>query len=641
MNLKKYGYKGANPKPQFNTQFYKGEDLYSDGDVEDEVIKIIAGNETTDYESSVTENYSWPVFYHLTRIRQNLLNWYPFNKDADILEIGCGMGAITELLCKKCANVTAVELSQRRATATYLRCREYDNLEIIVGNLNDIEFSKKYDYITLIGVLEYQNNFTSSENPFRDFLVKIKKLLKPDGKLLVAIENKYGLKYWCGAPEDHSGIPFDGINNYKYSNVARTFSKKQLERLIKQSGFNKTYFYYPLPDYKMPQVIYSDDYLPLNGSVDNWIPYYQPNNRSMVSDEEHLYKDLVDNGVLEFFANSFFVECTAAEVEVGKVAYAVYSPFRKAKYSLLTAFSKEEGFYKKADEGSIALLNQIKINHENLAACGINICKTRLNKDTLYIETVEGKPLTDILLDVYESGNKDKIYGLWDRIYDEIKRSSEMTDKLNTVFDYLDGKQLKSLDENDKILSNAYIDMIHKNCFVDEDGRFEWIDQEWCVKGLPASFLLYYNILELYISNKHMDLILPFAEVLDHYKISGNEECYSELRIQFMSEVLDENISMNYSKMTKFDYGAVTDNVKMLYNNMTVIKINKIEAEVNNILNNSGIMGMIQYVNTLSNDEILNNIPEAPQFIVKYLQSDEQRKKNLEINTKNYQDMVE
>lgn len=68
------------------------------------------------------------------------------------------MGAITELLCKKAKNVTAVELSKNRATATYLRCRNYDNLEIIVGNLNDIQFSKKYDYITLIGVLEYQNN---------------------------------------------------------------------------------------------------------------------------------------------------------------------------------------------------------------------------------------------------------------------------------------------------------------------------------------------------------------------------------------------------------------------------------------------------------------------------------------------------
>lgn len=68
-------------------------------------------------------------------------------------------------------------------------------------------------------------------------MVKIKKLLRPDGKLLIAIENKYGLKYWCGAPEDHSGIPFDGINDYKYSNIARTFSKKQLENIIKQSGF--------------------------------------------------------------------------------------------------------------------------------------------------------------------------------------------------------------------------------------------------------------------------------------------------------------------------------------------------------------------------------------------------------------------
>ena len=193
IDLGKYGYYGADPKPVFNTSFYRGEDLYSDGDIENEVIKIIAANPTTDYEEAISRNYSWPVFYHLTRIRQNLLNWYPFKEQSDVLEIGCGMGAITELLCKKCNSVTAVELSKRRATATYLRCREYDNLEIIVGNLNDIEFEKKYDYITLIGVLEYQNNFTSSSNPFKDFLAKIKQLLKPEGKLIIAIENKYGL----------------------------------------------------------------------------------------------------------------------------------------------------------------------------------------------------------------------------------------------------------------------------------------------------------------------------------------------------------------------------------------------------------------------------------------------------------------
>ena len=44
IDLGKYGYYGADPKPVFNTSFYRGEDLYSDGDIENEVIKIIAAN---------------------------------------------------------------------------------------------------------------------------------------------------------------------------------------------------------------------------------------------------------------------------------------------------------------------------------------------------------------------------------------------------------------------------------------------------------------------------------------------------------------------------------------------------------------------------------------------------------------------
>ena len=81
--------------------------------------------------------------------------------------------------------------------------------------MNDIVFDKKFDYITLIGVLEYQDSYTETPNPYRDFLINIKRLLKPDGKLLIAIENQYGLKYWCGTPEDHVGIPFESINQYR------------------------------------------------------------------------------------------------------------------------------------------------------------------------------------------------------------------------------------------------------------------------------------------------------------------------------------------------------------------------------------------------------------------------------------------
>ena len=202
------------PKPAFNLKWYKGDDKYSEGDIENFVLDLIAKNEPENYSKVIYENFNWSVYYHLTNVRQNILNWYPFKEESEVLEIGCGMGAITGMLCDKCASVTSIELSKRRAMATLLRCREKENLEIIVGNLNDINFEKKYDYITLIGVLEYQGNYTDTDNPYIDFLSKIKSLLKPEGKLLIAIENKYGLKYWCGASEDHTGIPFDGINQY-------------------------------------------------------------------------------------------------------------------------------------------------------------------------------------------------------------------------------------------------------------------------------------------------------------------------------------------------------------------------------------------------------------------------------------------
>ena len=186
--------KKLNPKPKFNLNWYKNEDLYSEGDVEDEIIKLIAENEPEHYTDAIYTHFSWSTYYHLTHLRKNILNWYDFNKESDALEIGCGLGAVTSVLCGKCKTVTAVELSKRRATAAWLRCREKENLEIIVGNLNDIQFEKKFDYITLIGVLEYQGSYTNSENPYKDFLKKIKQLLKPNGKLLIAIENQYGLK---------------------------------------------------------------------------------------------------------------------------------------------------------------------------------------------------------------------------------------------------------------------------------------------------------------------------------------------------------------------------------------------------------------------------------------------------------------
>ena len=147
------------PKPQFNLKWYNQKDLYSDGEIEETIATLIAENEPENYVKAIYDNYSWPVYYHLTHVRRNILNWYPFTKEDEILEIGCGFGVITGLLCDKCKSVTAVELSERRATGALLRCREKENLEIIVGNLNDIEFDKPCSIIASNNKEEYIKYF--------------------------------------------------------------------------------------------------------------------------------------------------------------------------------------------------------------------------------------------------------------------------------------------------------------------------------------------------------------------------------------------------------------------------------------------------------------------------------------------------
>ena len=291
---------------KLNLDFYTGVDFYSDGDIEDELLEIV--KKTKDFSEVLASDDRWPILYHLSPIRQNIINWYPFKKNASCLEIGGGCGAITGALCDSLAEVKVVELSKRRATINYERHKTYDNLEIFVANLNDIEFDKKFDYITLNGVLEYAGSFTKTDEPYRDFLKQIKKYLKSDGKLIIAIENRYGLKYFSGAKEDHTSKEFDGITGYLGNNTVRTFGKKEMETMLLQSGYPQQEFYYPHPDYKMPMEIYSEGWLPSTNALLSSAPNFDYEKYELFNETE-AFKGIIENGQYEFFANSFLIIC--------------------------------------------------------------------------------------------------------------------------------------------------------------------------------------------------------------------------------------------------------------------------------------------------------------------------------------------
>ncbi|MGN0482387.1 MAG: class I SAM-dependent methyltransferase [Lachnospiraceae bacterium] len=289
---------------KLNLTYYSGTDLYSDGEVEDELLE--AAQHKEDIPKMLREGNSWPHLYHLSNMRENLLDWYDFDPDGTLLEIGAGCGALTGLFCRKTKHVTAIDLSKKRSTINATRNEDCDNLEIYVGNFEDIKLDQKFDYVTLIGVFEYSICYVNSKNPFLDMLKKAQAFLKPGGKLFIAIENKYGLKYFAGAREDHTGELFDGIENYHNVERVRTFSRNVLEDMLRQVGFRTNEFYYPMPDYKLPTQIFSDSYLPKPGDLRALSVAYD-RDRYMFFNEAQAFGGICEDGLFPMFANSFLV----------------------------------------------------------------------------------------------------------------------------------------------------------------------------------------------------------------------------------------------------------------------------------------------------------------------------------------------
>lgn len=289
---------------KMNLTYYTGEDQYSDGDIEDELLKIV--QDYKDFDDVIKNDTRWPILYHLSKYREHIIEWYPFNENSDVLEIGAGCGAITGALSRNAKSVTCVELSKRRSLINAYRHQNSENIEIFVGDFNKMKFDRQFDYITLIGVLEYAPSFSNSNQPFHEFLHYIKRLLKPNGKLFIAIENKFGLKYWAGAREDHTGEFFDSIEGYREPKGVCTFSKIELQRLLEECMLGNTEFYYPLPDYKLPFQIFSDNRKPKIGELRDLIHNYD-NDRMELFNEDIVHDLLNINDNFSFFANSFLI----------------------------------------------------------------------------------------------------------------------------------------------------------------------------------------------------------------------------------------------------------------------------------------------------------------------------------------------
>ena len=532
-------------KIELNYEHYSGKDLYCDGVVEDEMLSIVQTYSPLEYPKVIEERKSWPILYHLSSQRENIVDWLPIDKNMKVLEIGSGCGAITGALAKRALKVDCVELSRKRSLINAYRHSEHDNIRINVGNFADIEptLPKDYDYVFLIGVFEYAQSYIDSNNPYEDFLKIIAKHKSKNGRIVIAIENRYGLKYWAGCKEDHLGTLFSSIECYKDGGGVRTFSKKGLADICKKTGLESFHFYYPYPDYKFMTTLFSDRRQPVKGELYNNIRNFD-GDRYLLFDENAVFDGLLKEEQFPFFSNSYLVVIG----EDVNTDYVRYSNDRAPEYQLCTEILgnsvRKRAIYKNA--GSIHIANMHK-SYELLSAryrdSKLVICPCEYDPDEVSVgfPYVEGRPLTEYF-DEYVSRGDEKGFA---ELFDEyMKRIDHGADK--AVSDY---------------------DLVFSNILVGKDlMKDPWtvIDYEWTeYRQIPTKDIafraLYCYLLEDETRNKFnyeltfnlLDIQPEEAEILREREASFQKEVtgrmlsMGELRELIGGQVIGKEIFKN------------------------------------------------------------------------------------------------
>lgn len=273
----------------------------------DAVLDIVKNHK--DIDKAIKDSKDYLTLFNLSETRTNILDPIGISEDDVCLEIGSECGAITSGILKHTNHLDCIEISKQKSEINFERNSNSKELNIYVGDLEKIpaNLSKKYSKILLIGSFKHARDYLpNSENPYADMLRIAKSLLTKDGSLFIAIENKYGMKYFSGAKEDDTGNAFESIVGYKTSDL-KTFSCFELREMIKRAGFSKCYFYYPFPDYKFPNIIFSEDFLPDNGSLVN-VGHSLDQDRAVLFNEDEALLEASKSKVLEVFSNSFLIK---------------------------------------------------------------------------------------------------------------------------------------------------------------------------------------------------------------------------------------------------------------------------------------------------------------------------------------------
>ena len=119
-----------------------------------------------------------------------------------------------------------------------------------------------WDYIVVSDVFARVPALFAGKAPYQQFFDVLKKHLNPNGHVILAVDNRYGLSFFAGCKERLTGKYFEGLEGYTNSEGVNTFSKEAVLTMAKEAGFTSVKTYYPYPNFRYMTALYTDEHLP-------------------------------------------------------------------------------------------------------------------------------------------------------------------------------------------------------------------------------------------------------------------------------------------------------------------------------------------------------------------------------------------
>lgn len=464
----------------------------------------------------------------MEELKENLFNWYNFKENAEILVLG-------------------------------------DNIFKYINQKVDksITPSKKYDYVILVGMLEKSSRM--------DILRKAISVLKDDGKLLIAENNKFGINNWNGKRDLEGSLDYRELTRTYNENEDGLLAKHQISELLSNLGVSNHKFYYVFPNYSLPNLIYTDDYTLTEEDITRNFEAYEDGEFVNFNENLALTEIVKENPKLvSFFANSFLIEASKSEIE-SDIKYISFTNYRKKEYRIATILKENVAEKKATTTISEIHIKNIAENLKNFPTENTEALET-LNNNVLESKFIKDTPRLDLYmknLKTYEEFIKE--FNEYKKVlYQNTLEYLEVKDDLCETLKAYGEEKLSKM----KFLKYAFIDMLPKNCFK-IDGKYCFFDQEWCENYYPVEYIVYRAI------NNTEGIVKKYGEekLFKDLGIYEFLDLFKNLEEEFRKKVIDD--SMLYDL---FDKKVVTREALLVDYNKKIVdrdtEINRLNIDV-------------------------------------------------------------